>query len=47
MEDKLTDFERAEYYKARLKHKNRFTILFSILMFIAGFMIARAVYLLP
>ena len=46
MEDKLTDFERAEYYKARLKSKNTFIIVFSILMFVAGFMAARAVYLI-
>ncbi len=46
MEDKLIDFERTEYYKARLKNKNIFTIVFSILMFIAGFFAARAIYLL-
>jgi uncharacterized membrane protein len=45
MEDKLKDFERAEYYKSRLKHKNRFIIVFSVFMVIAGFMVARAAYL--
>ena len=43
-EDKLTDFERAEYYKTRLKSKNTFVIVFSILMFVLGFVVARAVY---
>jgi hypothetical protein len=44
-EDKLTDFERAEYYKARMKSTKPYWITFSILMFIAGFMLARAIYI--
>jgi len=44
-EDKLTDFERAEYYKQRLKSKTAFWITFSILMFLTGFLAARALYM--
>jgi hypothetical protein len=44
-EDKLTEFQRAEYYKARMKSRAAYWITFSILMFIAGFMLARAIYI--
>lgn len=37
MDDKLTDFERAEYYKARLKAKTGFIVVLATLMFLLGF----------
>ena len=45
--DKLSDFEKIEYYRARLKAKTGFTVVMSILMFFLGFAVARAIYLLP
>ncbi|MDN3658935.1 hypothetical protein QWZ08_25045 [Ferruginibacter paludis] len=44
MEDKLTDFEQSEYYNAWLKSKTDLAIVLSILTFILGFVIVRAVY---
>lgn len=43
-EDKLTYFERAEYYKARLKTKTSYTVIIGMLMFTLGFAAARAYY---
>lgn len=45
-QDKLTDFERAEYYKARLKTKTGYTVVIGILMFALGFAVARAIYII-
>lgn len=44
-EDKLTDFERAEYYKSKLKAADRRLVFFFVLAFILGFVAARALYL--
>lgn len=44
-QDKLTDFERAEYYKARLKAKTGYAYIIAVLMFAIGFAVARALYL--
>lgn len=44
-EDKLTDFEQAEYFKARLKSKKSFLVIMFILFFVLGFAVARAYYL--
>ncbi len=45
MEDKLTDFERAEYYKEKLKTQIGFTVIMAVLMFVLGFVVSRALYL--
>ena len=45
-EDKLADFERAEYYKSRLKSKFAYTIIIGILMFCIGYLLARFIYLI-
>lgn len=44
MEDKLTDFERAEYYKIRLKNANRRLVFYCALWFVLGVVVARALY---
>ena len=44
-EDKITDFERAEIFKVRLKSQYSFIKIIGILMFILGFMVAKAFYL--
>ena len=44
--DKISDFERAEYYKARLARANNRMTVFCILTFILGFFAARAIYIL-
>lgn len=43
--DKLSDIEKIQYYKDRLKGRTGFWIAVSILMFIAGFLAARTYYL--
>ena len=43
-EDKLKDFERAEYYKQKLKSKKGFFVVWSILLFLLGFFTARIIY---
>jgi len=45
VEDKITDFERVEYYRQRLKKAKNRTIFFAVLFFILGFVLARAIYL--
>ncbi len=46
-EDQFTDFEKAEYYQQWLKTAKNRTVFFAILFFIPGFVLARAIYLLP
>jgi hypothetical protein len=40
----LADYERAEHYKKRLLTANRRMIFFCVLTFIAGFMLAMAIF---
>ena len=44
-EDKLTDFERAEYYKEQFRTTKFRQWLFCTLRFGVGFAVARALYL--
>lgn len=44
MEDKLTDFERAEYYKVRLRTAKYRTWVFCVLWFAGWFALAKAIY---
>ncbi len=44
MKNLLTDFERAEYYRVRYKSRGMLIIVFSVLSFILGFLVARLLY---
>jgi hypothetical protein len=39
-EDKFSDFERAEYYKDRLKSNKGLLVVMCVLFFVLGFVVA-------
>ena len=43
--DKLGGIERAEYYRTRYLSRGTLIIIFSILFFIIGFLVARVIYM--
>ena len=43
-ENKLTHFDRAEYYRVRFKSRGTMIIIMSVLSFILGFFIAKFIY---
>ncbi len=44
MQDHLTDFERAEFYKSRYQSRGTLIVIFSVLLFFLGFAVARFIY---
>lgn len=44
MQNHLTDFERAEYYRKRYLSRGTLIIIYSILFFCLGFLTAKSIY---
>jgi hypothetical protein len=44
MEDKLTDFDKDEYIRQLHRSRTMVILIFSILSFVIGFLVARVIY---